>query len=94
MCDTNPRSARLLAGLLAGVLFAAAGDAAEPAANATPQKAVPKGAAKMPTEPADEAPQNPAVAGRLPDDHLPTTDREWQRRLTPEQYQVTRKKGT
>ncbi|MFM8709454.1 MAG: peptide-methionine (R)-S-oxide reductase, partial [Planctomycetia bacterium] len=30
----------------------------------------------------------------MPDDQVPQTDREWQRRLTPEQYQVTRKKGT
>ncbi len=38
--------------------------------------------------------RNPAVSGRLPDDQIPKTDAEWRRRLTPEQFQVARKKGT
>ena len=56
----------------------------------------------MPIDPADEAsqdsaqnaPQDPALGGRLPDDKLPKTDKEWAKRLTPEQFQVARKKGT
>ena len=52
----------------------------------------------MPTDPASEASQDPAqdsaVGGRLPDDQLPKTDKEWAQRLTPEQFQVARKKGT
>lgn len=42
----------------------------------------------------DEETRNPAVAGRLSDEELPKTDAEWRRRLTPEQFQVARKKGT
>jgi peptide-methionine (R)-S-oxide reductase len=34
------------------------------------------------------------AGGRLPDDQLPKNDREWAKRLTPEQFQVARKKGT
>jgi len=41
-----------------------------------------------------EAGKNPAVAGRLADDAIPKTDAEWKRRLTPEQFEVARKKGT
>jgi peptide-methionine (R)-S-oxide reductase len=41
-----------------------------------------------------EAGKNPAVAGRLADDAIPKTDAEWKRRLTPEQFDVARKKGT
>ena len=48
----------------------------------------------MPTEPADADSQGAADAGRLPDDQLPKTEGEWQQRLTPEQFQVARKKGT
>ena len=48
----------------------------------------------MPAESPDADPQNPATLGRVPDEQLPTTDREWQERLTPEQFQVARKKGT
>ena len=40
------------------------------------------------------AAKNPAVAGRLADDAIPKTDAEWKRRLTPEQFEVARKKGT
>jgi peptide-methionine (R)-S-oxide reductase len=40
------------------------------------------------------AAKNPAVAGRVPDDQLPKTDVEWRKRLTAEQFQVARKKGT
>lgn len=37
---------------------------------------------------------NPAVSGRIPDDQLPRTEAEWRRRLTPGQFEVTRRKGT
>jgi peptide-methionine (R)-S-oxide reductase len=89
MRDTSDLLSHLLAGLLAGVLLTAPGIAADPAASPSAP-----GVSPMPTDPDDAAPENPAVAGRLPDDQLPKTDREWQRRLTPEQFQVARKKGT
>jgi len=41
-----------------------------------------------------EAARNPAVSGRLADDEIPTTEAEWRKRLTPEQYHVARQKGT
>jgi peptide-methionine (R)-S-oxide reductase len=69
--------------LVAGVLVAA-----DPKPTAT------KGAPPMPAESTDADPQNPATLGRVPDDKLPATDKEWQERLTPEQFQVARKKGT
>ena len=40
------------------------------------------------------AEKNPAIAGRLPDDQIPKTDAEWRQRLTPEQFEIARKKGT
>jgi len=42
----------------------------------------------------EEEPANPAVAGRVPDAELPRSEEEWRRRLTAEQFQVARKKGT
>jgi peptide-methionine (R)-S-oxide reductase len=45
--------------------------------------------------PADSnAATDPSSDGRLPDDQIPKTDAEWQKRLTPEQFHVTRQKGT
>ena len=41
-----------------------------------------------------ESANNPAVAGRIPDDQLPKTDDQWRERLTAEQFYVARKKGT
>jgi len=41
-----------------------------------------------------EAARNPAVSGRLADDEIPTTEAEWKKRLTAEQYHVARQKGT
>ena len=38
--------------------------------------------------------KNPAILGRVPDAEIPKTDAEWKKRLTPEQYEITRKKGT
>ncbi|MFM8735674.1 MAG: peptide-methionine (R)-S-oxide reductase MsrB [Pirellulales bacterium] len=37
---------------------------------------------------------NPAVAGRVPDEQLPKTEAEWRKRLTPLQYDITRRKAT
>jgi peptide-methionine (R)-S-oxide reductase len=49
----------------------------------------------LPVSAADpDAVTNPAIAGRLPDDAIPQTDEEYRRRLTPAQFEVTRKKGT
>jgi peptide-methionine (R)-S-oxide reductase len=45
-------------------------------------------------ETAKDAEKNPALAGRLPDGEIPKTDAEWQKRLTPQQYEIARKKGT
>lgn len=41
-----------------------------------------------------DAERNPALVGRLSDDQLPQTDAEWRKRLTPLQYEITRRKGT
>lgn len=41
-----------------------------------------------------QAAKNPAVAGRVPDEELPKSDVEWKKRLTNEQFQVARQKGT
>jgi peptide-methionine (R)-S-oxide reductase len=56
----------------------------------------PKGAKPMASQfPAEETPaDNPALAGRVPDEQMPTTEAEWRRRLTPLQYEITRKKAT
>jgi len=63
------------------VLGAAAVTAAEPAGS--------------PAQPAARpAAKNPALLGRIPDAEIPKTDAEWKKRLTPEQYEITRKKGT
>ncbi|MEX0689149.1 MAG: peptide-methionine (R)-S-oxide reductase MsrB [Pirellulales bacterium] len=61
-----------------------------------------KGAPPMPAQPeSDPAPvknpaagKNPALEGRLPDAELPQTEAEWRKRLTPQQYRVTREKAT
>jgi peptide-methionine (R)-S-oxide reductase len=58
---------------------------------ATAAQAAPPGATPM--EPADPA-VNPAIAARLPDDQIPTTDAEWRKRLSALQFEVARKKGT
>ena len=51
-------------------------------------------AAEPAGEPAPDAVKNPAVLGRIPDDQIPQTEAEWKKRLTPEQYEIARKKGT
>ena len=40
------------------------------------------------------ADDNPALDGRLADKDLPTTNEQWRKRLTPEQFKVARMKGT
>lgn len=37
---------------------------------------------------------NPAVKGRIPDSEIPQTNVEWRKRLTPEQFDIARMKGT
>ena len=74
-----PSRTTLLTGLAAAIALAAA--AAD----------LPPGASAMPN--GDPA-VNPAVAGRVPDAELPQTEAEWLRRLTPEQFEITRRKGT
>jgi len=45
--------------------------------------------------PAEDTPaDNPALAGRVPDEQLPKTEADWRKRLTPLQYEITRKKAT
>jgi peptide-methionine (R)-S-oxide reductase len=38
--------------------------------------------------------KNPALLGRVPDDQLPKTEADWRKRLTDQQYRVTRQKAT
>ena len=78
----------LVAGLLA---------AWSPAAHAAPPPAKPSKDPAAMTEhfPAEDTPaDNPALAGRVPDDQLPKTEADWRKRLTPLQYEITRKKAT
>lgn len=42
----------------------------------------------------EPAAKNPALLGRVPDDQLPKTEAEWRKRLTDQQYRVTRQKAT
>jgi len=93
MTSMSVRLRAVLAGLIASVLLTASAISAEPTAPA-PKQAPNTGASPMPSDPADAASQDPALGGRLPDDQLPKNDREWAKRLTPEQFQVARKKGT
>jgi len=79
MKTSTKRLKALPAFLIASMALSVIGTAAEPPAPNT-------GAPSVTSEPAD--------AGRLPDDQLPKTEREWAQRLTPEQFQVARKKGT
>jgi peptide-methionine (R)-S-oxide reductase len=39
-------------------------------------------------------PENPAVERRLENDEIPQSNIEWRKRLTAEQFEVTRRKGT
>ena len=51
---------------------------------------------RMPSQfPAEDTPaSNPALAGRVPDEQIPQNEAEWLQRLTPMQYEITRRKGT
>jgi peptide-methionine (R)-S-oxide reductase len=89
MDQTARRFSLLRAGLLAGLLLTAVRGVAEP-----PAPAPVTGASPMPTEPADADPSDTAAGGRLPDEQLPKSEQEWKQRLTPEQFQVARMKGT
>ncbi|MEX0669404.1 MAG: peptide-methionine (R)-S-oxide reductase MsrB [Pirellulales bacterium] len=74
----------LAAVLVATVMIAAAGSPTH-------------GAPPMPTEfpQEDNTPAvNPALAGRVADDDIPKNEAEWRKRLTPLQYEITRKKST
>ena len=76
--------------LVALVALSQAADAADPPAPTV------KEAAPMPADP--DAPQaavkNPALLGRVADEQLPKTEAEWRKRLTDQQYRVTRQKAT
>jgi peptide-methionine (R)-S-oxide reductase len=50
--------------------------------------------ATMPADAPQPALKNPALLGRVPDDQLPKTEAEWRKRLTDQQYRVTRQKAT
>jgi peptide-methionine (R)-S-oxide reductase len=78
------------AALLITVVFFATGvtQAAPPRSTPVPQ---PRGALPMA---ADQPVHNPALLGRVPDEEMPRTLAEWQARLTPQQFMVTRQKGT
>lgn len=89
MCDTRVRLTLVTAIMIAGFLLTATGTAAEPAAPAPT-----KGPATVTTDSTNADSQGPADPLRLPDDQVLKTDKEWQQRLTPEQFQVARKKGT
>ena len=42
----------------------------------------------------DSTKKNPIEKGKIPDTEIPKTDIEWRKRLTREQFAITRKKGT
>jgi len=82
----------MLAGSLAGGWPAAqAADDAAQTKQISPGKVNP-----MPAdaEPSPQAVRNPALLGRVPDAELPKTEAEWRKRLTDQQYRVTRQKAT
>jgi len=84
--------AALLLAAVSGPLLWAADDA--PAQPARPQtSAEKKPAAKQPTPQGASTPM-PTPADAAPADDLPTTLAEWRKRLTPEQFEITRMKGT
>ena len=73
--------------------------AASQAMSAVPSAPPAPAAKEAPPMPADaDAPKpdakNPALVGRVPDDQLPKTEVEWRKRLTDQQYRVTRQKAT
>ena len=91
---TRPLTRRSLFALLPAVA-ATAVTAAPPAGQ--PQRTPPSAPAALPgasTMPNGDPTVNPALTRRLDDDEIPTSDAEWRKRLTPLQFEVTRKKGT
>ncbi len=90
----------LAGGSLAVVLvgwLAGGRPAAEAADDASQTQQTPAGKVNpMPadSEPSPQAVRNPALLGRVPDAELPTTEAEWRKRLTDQQYRVTRQKAT
>ena len=85
--------------LILPVALAALLAAARGAASADPSASPAPAAKEVPPMPADaDAPKpdakNPARLGRVPDDQLPKTEAEWRKRLTDQQYRVTRQKAT
>ena len=85
--------------LILPVALAALLAAARGAASADPSASPAPAAKEVPPRPADaDAPKpdakNPALLGRVPDDQLPKTEAEWRKRLTDQQYRVTRQKAT
>ena len=85
--------------LIVPVALAALLAAARGAASADPSAPPAPAAKEAPPMPADaDAPKpdakNPALLGRVPDDQLPKTEAEWRKRLTDQQYRVTRQKAT
>ena len=85
--------------LILPVALAALLAAARGAASADPSASPAPAAKEVPPMPADaDAPKpdakNPALLGRVPDDQLPKTEAEWRKRLTDQQYRVTRQKAT
>ena len=85
--------------LILPVALAALLAAARGAASADPSATPAPAAKEAPPMPADaDAPKpdakNPALLGRVPDDQLPKTEAEWRKRLTDQQYRVTRQKAT
>ena len=91
---TRPLTRRSLFALLPAVA-ATAVTAAPPAGQ--PQRTPPSAPAALPgasTMPNGDPTVNPALTRRLDDDEIPTSDTEWRKRLTPLQFEVTRKKGT
>jgi methionine-R-sulfoxide reductase len=68
----------------------AAAQAVPPNGTSARQPRKPMPMSNQPIQPA----QNPALAGRVPDEEIPKSLAEWRARLTPQQFHVTQQKGT
>lgn len=67
---------------------------AEPSAPPVKEAAPMPADAESPESEVESDVKNPALVGRVPDDQLPKTEAEWRKRLTDQQYRVTRQKAT